>query len=203
MFDSLKKLKRKLLWKKSHPNCLMIPVSRFDYSKVSIGKYSYGELNVVDFGGDCRLKIGNFVSVAEHVTFILNAEHNIKTISTYPYKVKMLNTAQKESFGKGNIIISDDVWIGYGATIMSNVKIGQGAVIAAGAVVVKDIPPYAVVGGVPAKIICYRFNEKIIKKLCMLDYSCLTPELVEKHLNELYLPVSEDTDIEWFPKRKE
>ena len=71
--------------------------------------------------------------------------------------MKTIKIQSTEAFGKGDIIVEDDVWIGYGAVIMSGVTIKQGAVIAAGSVVVKDVPAYSIVGGAPAKIIKYRF----------------------------------------------
>lgn len=151
---------RKYKWKKLRPGSDTIPMNDFDHA--DIGQGSYGKLNVVDFGGDCNLVIKNYVSIAQHVTFVLNADHYMNHISTYPFKVKTLQTTNSESFGKGDIVVDDDVWIGYGATILSGVHIGQGAVVAAGAVVTSDIPPYAVVGGVPAKVIKYRFTPELI-----------------------------------------
>lgn len=82
-----------------------------------------------------------------------------------------------ETQAKGNIIVNDDVWIGDSALILSGVEIGQGAVIAAGAVVTEDVPPYAVVGGVPAKVIKYRFRDDVIKELVKIDYAKSRPEI--------------------------
>ena len=98
-------------------------------------------------------------------------------------------------------MVEDDAWIGYGATVLSGVRIGQGAVVAAGALVTKDVPAYAVVGGVPAKVIKYRFPEEICNRLQQVDYSKLTKEMVEAHLDELYAPVSECTDLSWLPTK--
>lgn len=201
MLKAFKATIRKCLWNRIHPNCMMIPTNKFDFRKVEIGNYSYGELNVVDYGDKCRLIIKNFVSVAENVTFVLSGEHNINTISTYPFKVKILCAKEGEASGKGDIVVSDDVWIGYGATILSGVRIGQGAVVAAGAVVTKDVPPYAIVGGVPAKVISYRFDEKVINKLLHLDYSKLSPSLIEEHISDLYKIFSDDIDLSWFPRK--
>lgn len=201
MFENIKRAIKKQIWKSQHPNSQMIPVNRFDFKKVHVGNYSYGELKVIDFGGDCNLIIKNFVSVAQDVTFILNGEHHIKTMSTYPFKVKMIGTETEESFGKGDIVVDDDVWIGYGAKILSGVHIGQGAVIAAGALVVRDVPPYAIVGGSPSKIISYRFKENTINKLLHCDFSKLTKDMVIEHVDELYSEVNEDSNFDWFPKK--
>lgn len=192
--NMIKMGRRKAKWHKMHPDSDTIPMNTFDMNKVKVGIGSYGELNVIDFGGDCELVIGNYVSIAQHVTFILNAEHNIGHASSYPFKVKMLHSQKSESYGKGNIILDDDSWIGYGAMVMSGVHIGRGAIIAAGAVVTKDVPPYAVVGGNPAKVIKYRFEQDVIEKLSKIDYSKIALAGVEKNIDKLYSPIGDDLD---------
>ena len=192
---------RKRKWHKLHPDSDTIPMNVFNFNNVSVGHGSYGELNVVDFGGDRRLIIKNFVSIAQNVTFLLNAEHYVDRISTYPFKVKELQIQKSESFGKQDIIIDDDVWIGYGATVMSGVHIGQGAIVAAGAVVTKDIPPYAVVGGVPAKVIKYRFDDEMVKELLKIDYEKLSTDKIEKHLDDLYTSLVDKKQIDWMDKK--
>ena len=124
----------------------------FPIESVQVGNCTYGVLNVLVDNYGSKLTIGNFCSIATRVTFVLCSEHNTKNISSFPYKVHIMGE-KYEAISKGNIVVDDDVWIGYGAIIMSGVHIAQGAVVAAGAVVVTDIPPYAIVGGVPAKII--------------------------------------------------
>lgn len=168
---------------------------------MSVGKHSYGTLNVVSFNNRSHLKIGNYVSIARDVIFLLDVEHTIDTISTYPFEKALLH-GNDIAFSKGDIIIEDDAWIGFGATIMSGVTIGQGAVVAAKAVVTKDVPPYAVVGGVPAKVIKYRFDENIRKELLKVDYSKLSKKDVQKHLEELKKPLTSVEQLDWLPKRK-
>lgn len=192
---------RKRKWHKLHPDSDTIPMNDFDFSHVALGYGSYGELNVVDFGGGNNLIIKNYVSIAQQVSFILNADHYTKHISTYPFKVKILQIESSESFGKGDIIVDDDVWIGYGATIMSGVHIEQGAVVAAGAVVTKDVPPYAIVGGVPAQVIKYRFEPEMIEELLKVDYSKLTKEMIEDHIDDLYVELKDPKQLEWMPKK--
>lgn len=191
---------RKYKWHKLHPDSDTIPMNSFDFSRVLVGKGTYGELNVVDFGREHKLIIKDYVSIAQKVTFILDAEHYINHISTYPFKVKLLRTQKYEAFGKGDIMIDDDVWIGYGAIIMSGVHIGQGAVVAAGAVVTKDVEPYAIVGGVPAKVIRYRFTPELIKALLKIDYSLLSREIVEMHEDEFYMQLDSLEQLgNWLP----
>lgn len=179
----------------------IIPNVIFDMDTVSIGNYSYGELNITTFNNKSKLCIGNYVSIAQSVTFLLDVEHHMNAISTFPFKVKTLNAVEAEAFSKGDIIVEDDVWIGYGAIIFSGVTIGQGAVIAAGAIVTKDVPPYAIVGGVPAKVIKYRFSQNIIDKLIKIDFCKLTEDMVRKHIDELYETVDEETDLSWLPQK--
>ncbi|NLK24601.1 MAG: CatB-related O-acetyltransferase [Clostridiales bacterium] len=106
-----------------------------------------------------------------------------------------------DAISKGDIIVRDDVWIGQRAIILSNVNIGQGAVIAAGSVVTKDVPPYAIVGGVPAKVIKYRFSPEMIKELLKIDYSKLTDEMIKEHINDFYTELKDIKQLEWVPKR--
>jgi len=113
------------------------------------------------------------------------------------YRKVKLGFEKCEARSKGIIKIDDDVWIGYGATIMSGVHIEQGAVVAAGAVVTKDVPPYAVVGGVPAQIIKYRFENKIIEKLLQIDFSKIDEKIVRQNINKLYISVDENIDLNW------
>ena len=120
--------------------------------EVSVGRYTYGGIRVINYNKKEYLKIGSFCSIAQEVTFILNADHRVDTLSTFPFKVKVLGE-NLEGFSKGDIIVDDDVWIGYRATVMSGVHIGQGAVVAAGAVVTKDVPENTIVGGIPTKVI--------------------------------------------------
>lgn len=188
-------------WRKANTENDTLPMNSFPAELVSVGKCSYGELNVVTFNNCSRLQIGSYCSIAQQVHFMLDVEHRVNTVSTYPYKPKCLKMGD-EAFSKGDIILDDDVWIGYGAIIMSGVHIGQGAIVAAGAVVTKDIPPYAIVGGVPAKVIKYRFEPDIIEELLKIDYSKLTEKMVKEHINELYEDINNVKQIEWMPRRE-
>ena len=184
----MNKFRRK--WVKKNKDNDTIPNNIFDENVVHVGEYSYGELNIVSFDNKTKLIIGKYVSIAQNVKFLLDVEHHTDCLMTYPFKVKILLEKEPETFSKGNIIVDDDVWIGYGATIMSGVHIGQGAVIAAGAIVTKDIPPYAIVGGVPAKIIKYRFDNKILKELTNFKINSIRKE--NCNISKLYTIIDEN-----------
>ncbi|MDD2541347.1 MAG: acyltransferase [Desulfuromonadaceae bacterium] len=104
----------------------------------------------------CDIEIGNKVLIASYCSFLNSDDHNYKIIGK-----TMWDSGRGDKY---NIIISDDVWIGQAAMLLSPVKVGRGAIVSAGSVVVKDVPPYAIVGGIPARVISWRFTvEEIIE----------------------------------------
>lgn len=197
-------LKRKILtrkWRKRNKHNETAPNNIFDINKVSVGKYTYGRLEVLMFNNENSLKIGSYCSIAPKTVFLLSADHYTDHISSFPYKVKVTKNLDREGISKGDIVVADDVWIGYGTTVLSGVHIGQGAVIAAGSVVTKDVPPYAIVGGVPTKVIKYRFPPEMITELLKVDYSQLTEEMIKEHIEELYRDLEDTNQLGWFPKK--
>jgi virginiamycin A acetyltransferase len=127
-----------------------------------------------DFTGD-KLIIGKFCMIASDVKFIMNgANHLTDAVSTYPFAIFGNDWSDamngKEYPFKGNIQIGNDVWIGYNATIMAGVTIGDGAIIATNATVTKDVAPYSIVGGNPAQEIRKRFSEEDIEKLLQMRW---------------------------------
>ena len=127
-----------------------------------------------DFIGD-KLIIGKFCMIASDVTFIMNgANHLTQSISSYPFAIfghDWQNAMKDKTYpNKGNTIVGNDVWIGYNATIMAGVTIGDGAIIATNATVVKDVAPYSIVGGNPAIEIKKRFSDEKIKQLLELQW---------------------------------
>ena len=124
-----------------------------------------------------RLVIGRFCSIACGAKFLFtSANHTMKSLSTYPFPIFFeewgLNSADVASAwdNRGDIVIGSDVWIGYEAAVLSGVTIGDGAIIGARAVVTKDVPPYTIVGGVPARHIRRRFDEETIARLMALRW---------------------------------
>lgn len=127
-----------------------------------------------DFVGD-KLIIGKFCMIASDVKFIMNgANHLSESISSYPFAIfgnGWENAMEGKTYpNKGDIVIGNDVWIGYNATIMGGVTIGDGAIIATNATVTKDVAPYTIVGGNPAKEIRKRFDEDTVKKLLEMQW---------------------------------
>lgn len=199
--NDLKLVLSRIRWKKNNKNNNTYVVNNFNQKNVTVGNGTYGGIKILDLKGERKLSIGNYCSIADEVCFVLQDDHPINLISSYPFKVVCLKSASNEAISKGDITLGDDVWIGYRATILSGVNIGQGAVIAAGAVVTKDVPPYAIVGGVPARVIRYRFNEKLIEQLKSVDFSKLTKDMVENHVDNLYTPLKTNDQLNWLPKK--
>jgi len=136
------------------------------FAQYDIGDWTYGTPDVF-FGEGSILKIGKFCSIAARVTLLLGGEHYVDWVTTYPFNPLFPSASiyPVNAKSKGNIIIGNDVWIGMNSYVLSGVTIGNGAVIAAHSTVVKDVPPYAIVGGNPAKLIRYRFSQPIIAEL--------------------------------------
>ena len=169
-----------------HYNRLCFLKNIIDNPNIIIGDYTYYDdfedvnnfkRNVkyhFDFVGD-KLIIGKFCMIASDVCFIMNgANHLSLSISSYPFAIFGDDWAEamdgKSYPSKGNTVIGNDVWIGYKATIMPGISIGDGCIIAAHAVVTRDVPPYTIVGGNPAEVIKKRFSLAEIERLLSLQW---------------------------------
>jgi acetyltransferase-like isoleucine patch superfamily enzyme len=135
--------------------------------RVVLGTESYGVSNIYTFTHDTTcLRIGNYSSVG--CTILLGGEHASDMVTTYPHRIRWgMEGAGEDGFPvrTGDTLIGSDVWSAYGATLLSGVHVGDGAIVANGAVVTKDVPPFAIVGGCPARVIRYRFSDEQIDAL--------------------------------------
>ena len=134
--------------------------NRYPRFEIGVGTYGLPEIHDWNQGTTCR--IGAYTSIADEVQILLGGMHRTDWVSTYPFpsffdEVKHIHDS---GWTRGDVNIGNDVWLAFGCTILSGVTIGNGAVVAARSVVARDVPPYAVVAGSPAKIIRYRFDKK-------------------------------------------
>lgn len=166
---------------------------------VNIGRHSYtGQDTVI-----MHSEIGAFCSIAWDVS-IGPANHDYHKITNHSFLYNAYDKIRPEesiAYDRFNNVckVGNDVWIGSGATILRNVKIGDGAIVGGGAVVTKDVPPYAIVAGIPAKIIRFRFDQKLIKELLELRWWNFSDELIK----ELYPFFAEDLEMNMIKKIKE
>jgi len=178
-------------------NCVTSPF-------IEVGDYSFYHdfENPLDFESKCvlyhypyvnndRLKIGKFCSIAYGTKFLFNgANHTLNSLSTYPFPVLADEWDLAEPItdawdNKGDIVVGNDVWIGFEAVIMAGVTIGDGAIIGSRAVVTKDVEPYSIVGGIPAKLIRKRFSEEKTLELLEMKWWNWSEEMIKKNLDRI------------------
>lgn len=165
-----------------------IPLFKPSDDRVIVGRYTYGNPQLMLWGKHERIEIGSFCSIAANVTIFGGGEHNWDWVTTYPLRIAFGHAlAEKDGHPKtkGKTIIGSDVWIGYGATILSGVTIGNGAVIGAGSVIAKDVPDYAIVAGNPAVLIRYRFKRSTIRKLLAIAWWEWSSKEIENQVSSL------------------
>lgn len=163
------------------------------YSKIEMGNYTFvnDRAKVHSFRSSQTVKIGKYCSIG-NCSFYVDGDHNINYATTYPFnELGYSKLAPENKNIKKPPNVGNDVWICDESIIYGNVKIADGAVIAGQSVVTKDVPPYAIVAGNPAKIVKYRFSQKIIDKLLLLQWWDLPHEFICDEL----APVINDIDI--------
>lgn len=169
---------------------------------MAYGRYTYGKAEVLTWKPkDETLTVGNFCSIADGVKVFLRANHRTDWVTTYPFgHIPSNNTfisfnGEGHPSTNGDVIVGNDVWIGQNATIMSGVTIGDGAVIANNSHVVKNVEPYSITGGNPAKHIKYRFTRDQIDKLLQIKWWDWSDEKINQ-----FAPLLCQPDIDKFIK---
>lgn len=156
------------------PNVFVGDYTYFDDNR--FGPEKFEECNILyNFNfTKAKLVIGKFCAIAAETRFMMGGDHKLDAISTYPFPI--FGHGWESAFNifdlpsKGDIIVENDVWFGYDSLIKNGVTIGNGAIIAARAVVVKDVPPYSIVAGNPAKVVKMRFDDRTIERLLNLAW---------------------------------
>ncbi|MFJ8164936.1 CatB-related O-acetyltransferase [Streptomyces sp. NPDC096136] len=179
---------------------------------IEVGEYSYYDdpedptafetRNVLYHYGPEKLRIGKFCALGTGVRFLMNgANHRMDGPSTFPFPIMGGSWAEHFDLitglpGRGDTVVGNDVWIGYHAMVMPGVRIGHGAVIASGAVVVDDVPDYGIVGGNPARLLRTRYTDDEIARLCALAWWDWPVEHLTRHLRVIMSgTVSELEDV--------
>lgn len=158
-----------------------------------IGEYSYGIPQVFQWGEGAKLRIWKYCSIAGGIQILLGGNHRPDWVTTYPFN--FLDTDYRYIKGhpdsKGDVNIGNDVWLGQNCVILSGVTIGDGACIAAHAVVTKNVPPYGIIAGNPGRLVKMRFDERIVEALLEIKWWNWDHESVRKHIPLL---LSDDID---------
>lgn len=144
-----------------------------DFSNYSVGRGSYvhGTINIYAHEG-ANLKVGAYCSFAANVTIALGGEHRTDWVTTFPFNLylEQARSITGHPASKGDVVIGNDVWVGINALILSGITIGDGAVIGANSVVTKDVPPYGIVAGNPARLVKKRFDDDLIDRLLKIEW---------------------------------
>ncbi|WP_298579336.1 CatB-related O-acetyltransferase [uncultured Luteimonas sp.] len=158
--------------------------------RVVVGKHTYGAPRIRWWGEDANLTVGKYCSIAEGVEIYLGGNHRTDWVTTFPFSKFPKTWPAARAIGghpasRGDVVIGHDVWLGAGCLILSGVRIGDGAVVGARAVVGRDVPPYSIVAGNPATAVRRRFDEATIARLLAIAWWNWPHERVERHAHLL------------------
>lgn len=164
---------------------------RISDSRIHVGEFTYGIPNIAEYSSSWTLEIGKFCSIADGVLIVFGGQHHHDYISQYAF-----NRVVQEYFDNYKysdkptepVIIGNDVWIGRNVTILQGVTIGDGAVLGTNTVVAKDIPPYAIVVGNPARIIKYRFTHNQIEALQRIQWWNWPADKIKDNISDIMSP---------------
>jgi acetyltransferase-like isoleucine patch superfamily enzyme len=167
---------------------------------LKVGRHTYGHesIEIRHWGEQATLAIGSFCSIADRVMVYLGGNHRADWVTTYPFSAfadswEAARSIEGHPMTNGDVTIGSDVWIGSGAAIMSGVTVGDGAVIGANSTVTRNVEPYAIVAGNPARVICHRFSPEVVERMLKIAWWEWSDEQVEAAI-----PVLMDEDIERF-----
>jgi acetyltransferase-like isoleucine patch superfamily enzyme len=167
---------------------------------VTYGDYTYGQFTVMDYGNGGDLKVWKFCSIGRGATVILGGEHHTDWVSTYPFPAFPQHFPEAKditgyAFTKGDVVIGNDVWVGLNVLINSGVTVGDGAVLGAGCVVTKDVDPYTVVAGNPARVIRKRFDPEIVEYLLRAQWWDWPIEKIRETVHTLCSPLYSHQEV--------
>lgn len=184
------------------------PFLSIDRDSYIVGAEIQSGLNFDFAAGRHCVAIGKGCSLAESITLVINLDHHINAV--FQGAVEILEGGKKDfrQRRKGTILIQNDVWVGHGATIMNGVTLHNGCVVGTNAMVTKDVPPYAIVGGNPARVLRYRFDEEIIDGLQKIAWWDWPDKLIRERRDDFFLPPEEFVkkylpDIDICPPKKD
>ncbi len=173
-------------WKQLNPRNKTFLLNDVNLALIKVGDFSYGGLEVYSWGtrGE-MLQIGRFVSIASGVKFLLGGNKHTDHFLMNPTRNLFFDKSVRPfGYSKGPIIVEDDVWLCTDVTVLSGVTIGKGAICMAGSMITKDVPPFAIVSGIPAKVVRYRFSPELQKEMLNIDFLSLNEDAL-KHLDTL------------------
>lgn len=184
-------------WRKLNSHNNTCAVNEFPLECVSVGNGTYGELNILCYNNESEsVCIGNYVSIAPMVQFIPGG-NQLNTLFTYPIGSHIMRKHfSKDSVSKGPIVVDDDVWIGFGAIILSGVTLGYGCVVGAGAVVTHSVPPFAIVVGNPAKVVSYRFDNEVADTIAKVRINNISHSKLHENMDLLYSVITNKEQAE-------